>query len=468
MSKRNWMWTIAVAGLLPAGISAQEKDPRLNPPVAPIGVESSSKAPGSTAAVPVQTTTIEKEPLSGNRWLGLGFLGGSHSYLLPSFSIAQGVDSEVAGPNLNRAQTQLHAGVKLRKEWQSYLVDVDYSLGGVIYGSGQTNGSLVQSVNVGQTINVRRWTISTSDTFSYLPESGYGAPLLGNTNPSGLGSTLFNGNPLFNPSQTVLTGSGARISNAASGQVQYDVNRQLAFTGSASYSILRFLDNGTGLIESNSFGAQGGVNYAFNRRDTIAVTYSIQQMRFKGQVGGFDSQVVHLNYARRLVGRLSIQVGAGPDFQTFDFPGRPKDTRMSWSARTRLLYSMRDMDLGFGYDHSSTNGSGVLLGASTDSIEGTLSRKFFRNWSSSFGAGFARNESLAQTLVGASQARFRTWRAHASFGRQIGRSVQMSGTYSYQDQEQTLCGVAGLCMPDTRRHVIGITFNWLFRQIELN
>lgn len=468
MSKQKWMMTFAVAVLLPGYLAAQEKDPRLNPPVQPVGVESSSKAPGAATPAPVQTTTIEKEPLSGASWLGLGFLGGARSYLQPSFSLSQNADLETAGPNVWRSQTQINAGLKLRREWQSYLVDLDYSLGGLAYASGQNQTSLVQAVNLGQQISRRRWTISMRDAFSYLPESSYGTPLLGNLNGNGLGSNLLNGNPLYNPTQTLLTGGGSRISNMVSGQVQYDVNRQLAFTGSTSYSIFRFLNNSQNLFETNTLSVQGGVNYALNRFDTLAVTYSIQQTRFKGQTGGFDSQVVQLNYAHRINGRMSFQVGAGPDFRTFDFPGRPKDTRTSWSARTRFLYSLRNMDMGLSYSHSSTNGSGVLLGASTDSIEGSVSRKLFRDWSSSFSGGYARNESFAQTAVGTNQARFGTWKANAIVGRRIGRSVQLNGVYTFQSQEQTLCGATTLCLANTRRHVFGITFSWLFRQIELN
>ncbi len=468
MSKQKWMMTMAAVVLLPAGAAAQEKDPRLNPPVQPIGVESTSKAPGTSTPAPVQTTTIEKEPLSGNSWLGLGFLGGARSYLQPSFSVAQNADLETVGSNVWRTQTQINAGIRLRREWQSYLVDLGYSIGGQAYATGQNKTSLFQSLNFGQTLLLRRWTFSLHDTFSYLPESAFGAPLLGNNNGGSFGSNLFNPNPLYNPAQTLLTGGGSRISNMVSGQVQYDVNRQLAFTGSTTYSIFRFLGSAQNLVETNTLGIQGGVNYALDRYNTVAVTYSIQQTRFKGQIGGFDSQVVHLNYSRRINGRMSFQIGAGPDFRTFDFPTRPKDTRTSWSAQTRFLYSLRNSDLGLTYSHSSTNGSGILLGASTDSVEGTFSRQFFRNWSNTFSGGYARNESVTHTALGTNPVRFGTWRAHATMGRAIGRSMQVNGTYSFQSQEQTLCGAGTICLTNTRRHVFGITFNWLFRQIELN
>lgn len=460
----------AVVLVMSASVFAQEKDPRMNPPVQPVGVESTSKAPTGVNAAPVQEKTIEKEPLSGSRWLGLGSLGGSRSYLQPSFSVSQGADMSVIGPNTTRAQTQVHAGMLLRREWQRYLIDLNYSAGGVVYGTNR-KAALVQGLGLDQTISLRRWTITIGDTFSYLPESGFGAPLLGNVGNGAFGGGVggvLNGNPLFNPAQTIITNRGSRISNSATGQVQYDVNRQLSFTGSAGYGILRFLDNAAGLLESNSLTAQAGMNYAFGRFDSMAVTYSLQQTRFKGVAGGADSHSVQLSYARRMTGRMVLQVGAGPQIRDFSIPGQTPSDRLSWTATSRVLYAMRDMDLAFAYSRFMTNGSGVLLGASTDSFDLTATRNIGRNWHTTFGSGMALNRSLAQLVAGTNQSHFRTWHANGSLGRAIGRSMSMNLTYSYQNQNQTVCGVAAICFPDTQRHVFGLMFGWRPRPIELN
>ena len=466
--------TFGIASLVLCGTAfAQEKDPRLNPPVQPVGVESTSKAPNTTAPPPVQEKTIEKEPLSGARWLGLGSLGGGRSYLQPSFSFSQGGDMDVKGPNVTRAQSQVNAGVMLRREWQRYLIDLDYSIGGVVYSTQQNKAALVQGLGLSQTISLRRWTFTVSDHFSYLPESGYGAPLLGNVGNGafgggGIGGGIINGNPLYNPAQTIITNNGNRISNSATGQVQYDFSRHLSFTGSAGYGILRFLDNGTGLLESNTLTAQGGVNYAFNRFDNVAVTYSLQQTSFKGVSGGLDSHTVQLSYARRITGRMVLQFGAGPQYRDFNIPGQIPNNRFSWTATSRVLYAMRDMDLAFAYSRFSTNGSGVLLGASTDNVDLTANRKIGRNWSGTIGGGLALNRSLAQSLAGTNPSKFRTWHTNASFGRRVGRSMNLSLTYNYQEQVQTVCAVSVVCFPDTQRHVFGLMFGWRPQPIELN
>jgi len=467
MKVRNCMLAVATMGLVPLAAWAQEKDPRINPPVAPIGAESTSKATGTTLPPPAQTPSIEKDSLSGSHW-GLGSLGGSRSYLLPRFSFFQGADMETKGPNQTNAQTQVNTGLKLRKEWKSYMVDVDYSLGGVVYNTQSNQSGLVQGLSLGQTISLNRWSVSVFDSFSYLPESGFGAPLLGNVGQSSFGGGVFNSNPLLNPTQTILTGQGKRISNSVLGQVQYDFNRQLSFTGSASYSILRFLDNSGGFLENNNIGLQAGMDYKITRFDTLATTYSLQHVRFHGVAGGFEAHTVHLVYGRRITGRLSMNVGAGPQIRHFHLPGQTINDRVSWSTNTRLLYAMRNMDLGLTYSHSITSGSGVLLGATTDSLEGTLTRQLFRNWTTSWGAGYARNESLRQLTGGPSTSLFKTWRANATIGRSLGRSLQMNASYSFQSQDQALCGGGLGCMPGSQRHVFGVMFSWRFNQIELN
>lgn len=466
MKVRGLVLTAAMACLAP-GALGQEKDPRVNPPVAPVGVESTSKAPNS-ATPPVQTQTIEKEPLSGSRWPGLGFLGGARNYLIPSFAFSQAGDIETSGNDVPRAQSQINAGLKLRREWERYLVDLDYSVGGLIYSTDQT-AFLVQGLGLSQTIALRRWTITISDSFSYLPESGFGAPLLGNVGgQSSLGTGVLSGNPLFNPAQTILTGGNRRITNAASVQAQYDMNRSLSFTATGGYSIFRFLDNAAGLIENNSMTLQGGANYRFNRFDTVAGTYSLQQTRFLGGLGGFDSHTVQLSYARRLTGRMTVQIGAGPQIQKFNLPGQTRDDRISWSAVSRVLLAFRNSDIGIGYSRNSTNGSGVLLGASTDSVDGSYTRRFFRTWGATFGGGYARNTSLAQLSSGPSEVRFTTWRGNTSVGRNIGRSVNLNITYSYQTQDQSACGALVGCLQDSRRHVLGLVFSWNFKPIELD
>ena len=92
MTQRNairFRTSCLVLALWASTVAAQEKDPRVNPPVMPTGAESSSKAPGETAgAVPATpTVTPDQQPLSGGNWLGLGFWDGGRRDLISRLGI---------------------------------------------------------------------------------------------------------------------------------------------------------------------------------------------------------------------------------------------------------------------------------------------------------------------------------------------------------------------------------------------
>jgi len=459
--------------LLSAAVApAQEKDPRLNPPVAPIGVESTSKAT-VPAAVPAQK--VEKDTLSGNQYLGLENLQGSRSYLMSNLSFTSGSDFGPDGLGGTRfsSQSQFNGSLDLRREWSRNALSLTYSGGGVVYNtnSGQQNG-FVQALGISETVTMRRWTLSIRNSLSFLPESGFGSSLLGSIGQNSFGSNaLFNGNQLFNNGQTILTGVGKRISNSASGQLQYDVNRQFAFTASGVYGILRFLDGQAGQLESNSVGFNGGMNYKFGRGNSVAVNYAFQEAMFRGVGGQIRNQTATFSYARQLPGRMTLQIGGGPRFSHSDIVGRPIRDRFSWSATSRLLFALGETgNLGFSYSRSSTNGSGVLFGAVTDTVETTYSRQLSRKWTTSFNGGYARNESITQQIAGTGGFRFHTWHVGANAGRDLGRSLRMTMAYTYQNQDQTSCFVLAACSVGNGggRHVINIGFQWLLRRIEFN
>src|SRR5215469_487163 len=131
------------------------------------------------AAVGSDTTTqlSENPPISGldRPSFEPGF--GARSYLLPKAWVSEAVQSNVGG-SLSSSNwtetTRAVGGIELQKLWKIHPLDIDY-LGGVDWYNG-ASGSLYQvhSLEATQRFLWRTGQFAVRDSFSYLPEGGFG------------------------------------------------------------------------------------------------------------------------------------------------------------------------------------------------------------------------------------------------------------------------------------------------------
>ena len=86
----------------------------------------------------------------------------------------------------------------------------------------------------------------------------------------------------------------------------------------------------------------------------------------------------------------------------------------------------------FTYMRGLSAGSGVFLGATSNTFSGTAHYQFTRFWTGSVNGGYALNNSLAP--AGAATTSFNNWFIGANLGRQIGPHAQINFNYGLQRQ----------------------------------
>ncbi len=461
---------------------AQQKDPRVNPPVTPVG-ESSSKAPESTtsapAAVPAAAQEPDTRPLTGVEDFSLGSLNSGRSFLVSGVRITQGFDSNhnlAQGSSRFSHQTNVNGSVQLQHLWSRYTLAASYRAGGTLY-SGRTGARApIHNLSLSQTILGRRWTALVSDSFSYLPEAAFGlggfggiggiGPLPGSSLGDTLGVNQGTLNPILLPNQTVLTGRSTRISNQVIGQFSYVLSPRISWNVSGGYGILRFLEDG--FIDSRNSSFRTGMNYQIGGNDSVGIFYGFGASSFEDTTRAFDSHTVSFSYGRRLTGRLALQFSAGPTISQFRNAVTGSGSRVSWSTRTMLQYALQDdMNLHLGYYRTITGGSGVFLGAQSDVVNVSLARRLNRIWSMGVDFGYAHNSSLRELNPGVqANATFNSYRAGVNFARPVGRYANLSLAYTLNYQNRGAC-VTTVCNGRVLRHAFMLGFDWQFRPISL-
>ena len=481
--ERFWISILAFA-LWVSPAWAQQNDPRVNPPIAPVAPlssgESSSKPPanssGNTADGP-QTLIPDTRPLSGAEMLTLGSVGRARSYFLPSFQFTQVGDtnarSTADGSKIDAASI-VSGRIALQRVWRRYQLTADYTGGRSLYNNNSTLNASFHQFGVTQAIAGRRWSLQLSDHFSYLPESssataGFGTP---SSLFPGLGArldlSLPNLNPTLTPNQSILTGRAARISNAFVGELLYRSNSRSSYTLTGSYGILHYLDSG--FINSSNAIVQVGYNRALTAQDTIAFTYGVSFFWFQGTDAAIDNHVFQIAYGRRVTGRLAFELSGGPQInRRFLNPGAKSDTQANWSLSSSLRYRYPRTELAVNYTRYVTGGAGVLLGAETDEIRMTVARQLSRMWSGSMNAGYAHNAPLRLVTGGPSASAFNYIHAGFSLDRPLGRYTGIFVHYDLQRQDSaTAFCFGGTCGRALLRHYFGVGFNWHFRPVEID
>ncbi len=499
-ASRRFGTTILVFALCVGATWAQQKDPRVNPPVAPepsLSPRESSSKPrqegASTPATETDSATPDTRPLSGAERFTLGEIGKRRSYVLASLDFFETADSNSGNTgnktNFDTAST-FSGHITLQRLWSRYQLTADYTGGGSIYNDRSSLNTTLHQFGLSQAITWRRWSLRLSDNLGYLPESAFG---FGGFN-SGLGSPLPNAvnlnpvsnvvnlNPTFAPSQTIFTSRAARLSNTAVGEVQYGLNPRSSITATGSYGILHFL--GSDFINSNNAVFQTGYNHELTKRDTLALTYgfsrfwlgctALLQQPCTARV--IHDHTVQLGYGRRVTGRLALQLSAGPEIYRASDPVSGSGRRLTWTTSSSLHYRFPRTELELSYANLLGGGAGVLRGTRNHEVQLTVTRQLSRMWSGSLDLGFARNiglrENTTQIVTAQSvQPTFNSWHTGVNVNRPLGRYTNIFFNYVLLRQtahNNAPCIVGGICATTLLRHHFGLGFNWHLRPIRID
>src|SRR5438046_6178775 len=116
----------------------------------------------------------------------------------------------------------------------------------------------------------------------------------------------------------MCTSVGPRYSNSVATDVAYAVSPRASVTVSGSYGLLRFVE--TGNIDTNDTILGTGYNYALSRNDTIGALYRFSVYRYVRNPQAINDHVAQLAFGRKVTGRMSLQLFAGPGVANFRVP----------------------------------------------------------------------------------------------------------------------------------------------------
>lgn len=466
MKNRGWFCIATTLCLLYGALTSWAQTDRANKPIGPAAplytdYSSSKPLPPPSEEINVPDT----RPLSGAQQLTLGSSEGSLNVLVPSFRFSQLFDSNSTLSTVSpgyEGVSSFSGSLKLRRSSETRELSLDYTGGGVFYSDRTNLNSSFHQFGVSQSISFRRWTLLLSDAFAYSPESPLGSAIGGFVPLGDIGrlGSLAGLNPSLTPSQNIFTDHTSRITNAAVGQIQYNLSARSSWTATAAYGILRFSD--AALYNGDQFNFTTGYNRTLNAKDTVALTYTFGRFSFDSSNSDFNTHSAQLAYARRITGRLTAQLAAGPQITVMHNTQPGSENRVSWYGRGNLQYRRPKTEFNLGVTHGVNGGSGVLLGAESTAVQLGISRTLSRAWSTGITVQYARSKDLLAVARD-----FNSGSAGVELRRSVGRYAGVYLSYTFQRQDAPFACTSLACSGNVLRHVIGFGFDWRFRPIRL-
>jgi hypothetical protein len=233
------------------------------------------------------------------------------------------------------------------------------------------------------------------------------------------------------------------------------------------YSLLHYFESD--LADYGGVNFQAGYNYQLTRQDTIAVSYLFNGIRYSNLNQSINANTIQASYARRVTGRLAFQIAAGPQVvsstssitSTTASPGSGTSsvTALYWSLNSSLHYQLRRAALSASYSHGVTGGSGVLAGAETDVVSGSVGEQVTRTFNLQWSAGYSRNKGFALGTNTSSQT-LGYWFTGVNVTHPFGRSLDVFMNYQlqYEDTNANTCVGTG-CSTSLIRNQIAFGVN---------
>jgi hypothetical protein len=423
---------------------------------------------GPVEVTPSTTPTPATQPLAGAEMISPELPGSTHSYILPSFSLWEGADSNsllVPGQQQFEAATIPVGAVDLNVVSRSNQFGLNYGGGGMIYDTSLGRSAWFQDGGFTDTYTTRRWSFLVSDRASYLPQASSGfagigyAGIFNNAQFLGVGSGQSQLNPISAPGQSVLTGQFAATSNVSIAQAEYQLNPTNSLSVTGSFGITRFevsssLQSGTNTLSVFSWDHQ------LSSTDSLSVSYSLVRYRYNGGSVAINSNLWRVGYGRRISHRMSFFALIGPqlNYSAFNLvPGVQKSLTLTGQAR--LSYQLQRLSFYASYLQYVSPGSGVFQGSKTDDTSAGLDARLTRNWDLSLSGGDSRNTALEAYSVnpafpnpGVVQYEYGTVRLNHV----LSRYTRVFAVYDLQHQTSGAAFVPGSTSTALFRHVFGI------------
>ena len=400
-------------------------------------------------------------PLTGALNPGIGTVEFRHSYFVPGVEVATTAQTGASGGGWFDT-TYLAANASLVEQWAHSHFALDYSGGGYFSTDSVQGNGAYQELSAGQTFEWRRFRLDMFDQFAYLPTSAFGFGGLSNLGTPGVGGSLSTGlgslGGGYVPNQTIYSSNGPRYDNSFLTQGTIYVSPRGSITLVGSYGLLRFTqDNGLG---NDDFIGSAGYNYQVTRKDTLGVLYRFTAYHFQGEPQAIGDHVFNLAYGRKITGRLGLSLFGGPEITTFRTPIGNKTQQTDVSFGAALNYGFERGGFGVTYSHGTNGGSGILAGASGDTLNASVFRQVTRQWTGRGNFGYARTHAFTATSIVGPE--FNTYFVGVGLDRPIGRDALLSFGYTayVQQDNQAACGALCSGSATGTQHQIAVGFQW--------
>jgi hypothetical protein len=267
--------------------------------------------------------------------------------------------------------------------------------GGYLYSTGQGNlgSTTFQNLAASQVWTTKNWNFVVDDAVSYLPQS----PTTGLSGIPGVGDIGVVSVPIGDePSQSILTNYSTRLGNGLNAGATRKINASWTMNGSASWQILHFFGNGG--INSSEETGNVGPSYRIDARSSTGanVTYSYTNDSYLGVSYPFEAEGINLQYQRQFSRFFTVAVTGGPQ-RTFGSGTTSSliPSTITGVGSATLSYSRRTTSASVSFARATNSGSGVVTGALTDTIVGSVRQQFSRNWQGALTASYSKSTSLA-------------------------------------------------------------------------
>lgn len=438
----------------PPGISAP-----LSPPGVPATQQESTGTPAETPA-PVDTRS-----LAGAEAITPTLPGSERSYILPSFAIWQGADTNaqiVSGTSKVQIASIPTASLTLNHVSRRNLFSLDYHGGAMIYETDWNLTTVFQEFGFADKYTAARWNLLIADHLSYLPQASLGFGGIGSAGGFG-GQSLGLGTGIglsgaYTPGQSILTGQSGTTTNTAVAQAQYNLTPRSSFTAVGAFGIVHYTQGG--LSSGNDTILTLAYDHQVTSYDTLSLSYSFAALRFNGGSEAINSHALRLGYGHRITNRFTATVLGGPQYTESAITGISGVQRhWGWIGQATLGYKVERGSLDVNYFHYVSLGSGVFNGAVTDTVNGNYNREISRTWNAAFGLGYSHNAPLGPYSVNPNFANPGTFDyEYGSFrlDHTFGRYTRGFFVYNLQRQESGAAFTPGATGRVIIRHIFGI------------
>ena len=383
----------------------------------------------------------ENPPVSGLDEPGLDLHTATRSFISPALQVSESGDTNGAnkvGGTALESVTRVLGAFDLQQFWPRSDLFLEYLGGGAFYSSPYKVKQL-QAAGLEAVTRWRTGQVTLRDSFTYLPDGSFSVGTFGGVPGFGLatGGGTNGGLPgahMFGSGQLGSIGDIPRLANTAIVDAVEAINPVSALTTAVGFSNAHFYDPSKTLLNSDQVTVEAGYSRLISRHDQIGLIYAYQLFQFPENTGGqFYNHIVNLRWKYHVSGRMSLTVGAGPQYTVMEQGGYAN--RWSLSARAQLSYKFAHSSLAASYEKFTSTGSGFFAGASTQAARLLYTRPLGRTWDLYGDLSYSHNKKLQDVPLGGlnGAASYDEGSAGAVFRKHLGRTYEFFAAYRFSE-----------------------------------